>query len=172
MKTSITLSVILALVTSLLAGAALSDDTAARPYLNLKLSLPSDNSPTSTQTLVSHGLSYIGVRYRFGGTTRETGLDCSGLMFNVFQHAGVDLPRRSSDMARLGIRVSKDDLRPGDLVFFNTRRQAYSHVGLYVGDGQFLHAPSSGGQVRLDNMNARYWLARFNGARRLLSDEG
>ncbi|NMG05253.1 hypothetical protein GPA21_20150 [Azoarcus taiwanensis] len=66
-------------------------------------------------------MTYVGVRYRFGGTTRETGLDCSGLMLNVFQHAGVDLPRRATDMARLGIKVDKNDLQPGDLVFLGKR---------------------------------------------------
>lgn len=152
--------------------ATLAEESYRAPYVNLKYSLELESIDSPSEALVRHGMSYLGVRYRFGGTTRETGLDCSGLVLNVFQHAGVDLPRRSADMARLGIKVDKDDLQPGDLVFFNTRRQAFSHVGLYVGDGQFLHAPSSGGQVRVDDMNGRYWVARFNGARRLIEDDG
>lgn len=155
----------------LLSTAVLAEEAVRAPYVNLKFPAPSEDLINPSEALVRHGMTYLGVRYRFGGTSRETGLDCSGLMLNVFQHAGVDLPRRAADMARLGVKVDKKDLQPGDLVFFNTRKQAYSHVGLYVGDGQFLHAPSSGGQVRVEDMNGRYWLARFNGARRLIDEE-
>ncbi|HRP96311.1 MAG TPA: NlpC/P60 family protein [Rhodocyclaceae bacterium] len=121
--------------------------------------------------LIEQSKAYLGVRYRRGGTSRETGLDCSGLVQNVFRSAlGLDLPRTASDMARLGLKVGRDELQPGDLVFFNTTRRANSHVGIYVGDGQFLHAPSSGGVVRIETMNQRYWISRFNGARRLVAD--
>lgn len=135
-----------------------------------------DEAPLSenrAQGLIDHGMEYLGIRYRYGGTSPETGLDCSGLVQNVFRKAvGLNLPRRASDMARLGTKVGKADLQPGDLVFFNTARRAYSHVGLYIGDGQFLHAPSSGGKVRVESINGRYWVARFNGGRRLLESEG
>lgn len=130
-------------------------------------------SENRAQGLIDHGMEYLGIRYKYGGTSPETGLDCSGLVQNVFRKAvGLHLPRRASDMARLGTKVGKADLRPGDLVFFNTARRAYSHVGLYIGDGQFLHAPSSGGKVRVESINARYWVARFNGGRRLLESAG
>lgn len=123
------------------------------------------------QGLIDQGMEYLGVRYRYGGSSPETGLDCSGLVQNVFRNAiGLDLPRRASDMARLGTKVGRAELKPGDLVFFNTSQRANSHVGLYIGEGQFLHAPASGGEVRVEDMNGRYWLARFNGARRLISD--
>lgn len=154
-----------------LSASALADPPRLRTQLGLQYQLQDDDLDSVSDRLVNHGMSYVGVRYRFGGTTRETGLDCSGLMLNVFKHEGVSLPRRSADMARLGIRIEKRDLQPGDLVFFNTRKQPFSHVGLYLGEGRFLHAPSSGGKVRVDNMNERYWVARYNGARRLLKDD-
>lgn len=130
-----------------------------------------DRSANPAYQLIEQGKAYLGVRYRRGGTSRETGLDCSGLVQNVFRSAlGLDLPRTASDMARLGLKVGRDELQPGDLVFFNTTRRANSHVGIYVGDGQFLHAPASGGVVRIETMNQRYWRSRFNGARRLVAD--
>ncbi len=150
---------------------ALADPPQLRTQLGLQYKLQQEDLENASERLVKHGMSYVGVRYRFGGTSRESGLDCSGLVLNVFKHEGVSLPRRAADMARVGIKVDKNDLQPGDLVFFNTRKQPFSHVGLYIGDGKFLHAPSSGGQVRVENMSTRYWLARYNGARRLISDD-
>ncbi len=120
--------------------------------------------------LIDHGMGYLGIRYRRGGNSPATGLDCSGLVQNVFRKSvGLTLPRRAAEMARLGQKVDRKSLMPGDLVFFNTMRRANSHVGIYVGEGRFLHAPSSGGVVRIDDMGQKYWRARFNGARRLLS---
>ncbi|WEN42545.1 Murein DD-endopeptidase MepH [Thauera sp. GDN1] len=124
------------------------------------------------EQLVDEALSYLGIRYRFGGTSPATGLDCSGLVLNVFRNAvGLNLPRTAGEMAKLGDRIGRQELKPGDLVFFNTMRRAFSHVGIYLGDGKFVHAPSSGGKVRVENISNRYWAQRFNGARRLL-DEG
>jgi len=121
--------------------------------------------------LVDQAMGYLGIRYRFGGTSPETGLDCSGLVMNVFRNAiGLDLPRTASEMARMGDNIGRQELKPGDLVFFNTMRRAFSHVGIYLGDGQFVHAPSSGGKVRVENMANSYWAERFNGARRLIDD--
>lgn len=125
------------------------------------------------QDLIGHGMAYLGIRYRRGGTSPETGFDCSGLVQRVFRKAaGLELPRTAADMARFGERVGRDELRPGDLVFFNTMRRTFSHVGIYVGGGRFLHAPSSGGVVRMDAIGGHYWSSRFNGARRLLADSG
>ncbi len=122
--------------------------------------------------LVDQALAYLGIRYRFGGTSPETGLDCSGLVLNVFRNAvGLDLPRTAHEMATLGEKIGRQELKPGDLVFFNTMRRAFSHVGIYLGDGKFVHAPSGGGKVRVESMGTRYWSQRFNGARRML-DEG
>lgn len=126
---------------------------------------------TAAQNLINQGMDYLGIRYRFGGNSPETGLDCSGLVQNVFRNAlGLDLPRAARDMAKVGDKVGIKELKPGDLVFFNTMRKAFSHVGIYVGDGRFLHAPSSGGEVRIDEMSQSYWAKRFNGARRMVPE--
>lgn len=126
----------------------------------------------AAEELVDQAMSYLGIRYRFGGTSPETGLDCSGLVLNVFRNAiGLDLPRTASEMARMGETIKRQELKPGDLVFFNTMRRAFSHVGIYLGDGQFVHAPSSGGKVRVENISSSYWAGRFNGARRLVDDD-
>lgn len=118
--------------------------------------------------VVLAALSHLGVPYRYGGDEPARGFDCSGLVRHVFlQSAALELPRNSADMARLGHRVGRDDLQPGDLVFFNTRGQPNSHVGIYIGDGRFVHAPARRGHVRVEPFDATYWRARFNGARRL-----
>lgn len=123
--------------------------------------------------LVDSGLSLLGIRYRFGGNTPESGFDCSGFVRHVFSDAlGVLLPRTAVEMARVGETIPKDDLQPGDLVFFNTLRRSFSHVGIYLGDNKFMHANSRGGAVRIDDMTGRYWAKRFNGARRIDISEG
>lgn len=115
-------------------------------------------------------LSLVGIPYRYGGQSPETGFDCSGLVHFLFSEVwGVNLPRRTQEMSRVGSVVERDDLRPGDLVFFDTLREPYSHVGIYVGDQRFVHAPSTGGRVEVAPMNGRYWARRYNGARRIAS---
>ena len=122
--------------------------------------------------LVDNGLSMLGIRYRFGGNSPQSGFDCSGFVRHVFSDAlGVLLPRTAVEMARVGDKVRRDDLKPGDLVFFNTLSRAFSHVGIYLGDNKFLHASSRGGGVRVDDMNGGYWARRFNGARRIEVDD-
>ena len=117
-------------------------------------------------------LSLVGIRYRYGGNSPEQGLDCSGLVRYVFREAGgTDLPRTSNEMSRRGQHVEKQDLQPGDLVFFNTLNRAFSHVGIYLGNNEFVHAPSAGRNVRVENMDMTYWKKRFNGARRVLENE-
>ncbi len=119
--------------------------------------------------LVIAAMNFLGVDYRRGGQTVETGFDCSGFTRHVFESSiGLVLPRRSSEQARApGLQaVQRDELEPGDLVFFNTLRAAFSHVGIYVGDGKFIHAPRTGGQVRVEDMRVAYWNKRYNGARR------
>ena len=131
-----------------------------------------DEYATAAEQLVDEALSYLGIRYRFGGTSPATGFDCSGLVLNVFRNAlGLDLPRSASEMASLGDKIGKKDLKPGDLVFFNTMRRTFSHVGIYLGDGKFVHAPSSGGKVRVESIATAYWAKRFNGARRLVDED-
>jgi cell wall-associated NlpC family hydrolase len=119
--------------------------------------------------MVLSAMNFLGVRYRRGGNSAETGFDCSGFTRYVFEHSlGLVLPRRASEQATIaGLKdIKKDELRPGDLVFFNTMRKAFSHVGIYVGEGKFIHAPSAGSQVRVEDMRTSYWVQRFNGARR------
>lgn len=119
--------------------------------------------------ITTYALSLIGVDYRFGGNTPDQGLDCSGLIRYVFQQAtGLSLPRSAREQARVGQSVSKDKLQPGDLVFFNTRRFQFSHVGLYIGDNRFIHAPSAGGAVQVVSLDNAYWQKAFNGARRIV----
>jgi cell wall-associated NlpC family hydrolase len=121
--------------------------------------------------LAVQALSMLGINYRYGGTSPETGLDCSGLVRYVFKEAwGTDLPRTSAEISRVGEKVDKVDLRPGDLVFYNTLRRGFSHVGIYLGDRKFIHSPSSGGQVRIEDMDVAYWKKRFNGARRIATE--
>jgi cell wall-associated NlpC family hydrolase len=121
------------------------------------------------QDLAVYALGLIGVEYRYGGEDPASGLDCSGLVRHVFQQvAGVTLPRTSKELSGLGDRVARQDLQPGDLVFFNTRRFAFSHVGIYLGDGRFVHAPRTGRDVEVAQFDNRYWQKRFDGARRLV----
>jgi len=113
-------------------------------------------------------MGLIGINYKRGGNTPETGLDCSGFVRYVFKEAwGADLPRTSAEISRMGKPIDSKDLQPGDLVFYNTLRRGFSHVGIYLGDSKFIHAPSSGGQVRIESMTVNYWKKRFNGARRV-----
>ena len=115
-----------------------------------------------------HALLALGAHYRYGGDSPQTGFDCSGLVAHVFLRAwGLILPRRADQQAKLGVPIRRHELQPGDLVFYNTRNSRFSHVGIYVGDGQFIHAPRRGKRVRAERIDSPYWVARFNGARRL-----
>jgi len=119
--------------------------------------------------LVMQAMHFLGVPYRRGGNTAEQGFDCSGFTRHVFENSiGLVLPRRADQQARTaGLQnVKRDELRPGDLVFFNTMRRTFSHVGIYLGEGRFIHAPRTGGEVRVEDMRQAYWSKRFNGARR------
>ena len=123
----------------------------------------------SAQYVTDYALDLIGVRYKYGGATPSSGLDCSGLVKYVFEQVtGVTLPRSARDQAKVGEKVNLDALQPGDLVFFNTRRHAFSHVGIYLGDNSFIHSPNRRGSVIVANIDGQYWRKRFNGARRLL----
>lgn len=112
-------------------------------------------------------LALVGTPYRYGGNTPEGGFDCSGLVGYVYaQGAGLRLPRTTAEIARLrGDEVARHRLRSGDLVLFGDRR--VDHVGIYVGEGRFVHAPSSGGTVRLDHLDGHYWRDRWMGGKRL-----
>jgi cell wall-associated NlpC family hydrolase len=118
--------------------------------------------------VVVGALNMIGVRYRWGGNTPDSGLDCSGFVRYVFQDTlGMSLPRRAEEMSRVGEKVSMSNLKPGDLVFFNTMRRTFSHVGIYIGDNKFVHSPSTGSTIRVDDLDDGYWEKRFTGARRV-----
>ncbi|MDR1889049.1 MAG: C40 family peptidase [Zoogloeaceae bacterium] len=120
--------------------------------------------------VILKGLEFIGIRYRMGGTSPDAGLDCSSYVQLVYREAAdLVLPRTAREQAGMGKAVGKaEPLKPGDLVFFNTMRRAFSHVGIYLGDNYFLHAPSVGGAVRVESMQNSYWVQRYNGARRLI----
>ena len=118
--------------------------------------------------LVVHAMGFLGVPYKRGGNTVETGFDCSGFVRSIYEQTlGLVLPRRAEQQAAATQNIDKNDLVPGDLVFFNTMRRAFSHVGIYVGDGKFIHAPRPGGEVRVESMGSAYWNRRFDGARRV-----
>jgi cell wall-associated NlpC family hydrolase len=122
-----------------------------------------------TREVTLFALSLVGIDYRYGGDSPDGGLDCSGLIRYVFQEVtGVTLPRTAQGLSRIGKRISARDLAPGDLVFFNTRHFANSHVGIYLGEGRFIHAPSRGGEVGVAMLSTQYWHTRYNGARRLV----
>ncbi len=115
-----------------------------------------------------NALSLTGVRYKYGGNSPETGFDCSGFVRYVFkQAASLSLPHSALAISQLGKAVPKDELQPGDLVFFNTLRSTFSHVGIYLGDNRFIHSPSRGGKVRVESMDDVYWAKNFNGAQRI-----
>jgi len=113
-------------------------------------------------------VSLVGTPYAAGGGSPESGFDCSGLVAYVFARAAqARLPRNTFDLASSGVAVAPGELQAGDLVFYNTQRRPFSHVGIYLGQSRFVHAPSTGGAVRIEDMGGRYWSRRFDGARRL-----
>jgi len=121
--------------------------------------------------LTMKAMDFMGIRYKRGGNTPENGLDCSGFVRLVFKDAvGENLPRTAAEISRVGENVDQKDLQPGDLVFYNTLKRGFSHVGIYLGDNKFIHSPSAGGQVRVESMDLAYWKKRFNGARRITEE--
>jgi cell wall-associated NlpC family hydrolase len=119
-------------------------------------------------TVVVGALNMIGVRYQWGGNSPDSGLDCSGFVRYVFRDTlGMTLPRRAEEMSQMGEKVKMTDLKPGDLVFFNTMRRTFSHVGIYIGDNKFVHSPSTGSKIRVDELDDSYWEKHFTGARRV-----
>jgi len=124
-----------------------------------------------SQELMATSLSLLGVKYRLGASDPALGFDCSGFVQHVYKQAlGLLLPHNAYSMSLQGKTVGVNELQPGDLVFFNTVRRQFSHVGIYIGENRFIHAPSHGKGVQVDDMNDIYWGRRFNGARRLDTD--
>jgi hypothetical protein len=163
------------LIALTLSGATAWAD-ALEDFLNQKgllsptaLSLPPPVLPKASEVAV-HAMGFMGVPYRWGGNEAETGLDCSGFVRAVYQQIlGVTLPRTSDRQAAVTLTIDLKDLAPGDLVFFNTMKQAFSHVGIYVGEGRFVHAPRTGERIRLEKLAGSYWRDRFDGARRVVA---
>ena len=119
--------------------------------------------------MVFAAMNFVGVRYRRGGDSADSGFDCSGFTRYVYETSlGLVLPRRADEQASAAglVTVPRSDLKPGDLVFFNTMKRTFSHVGIYVGDNRFIHAPRSGKDIRTDSLDLAYWAQRFTGARR------
>ncbi|NDP63537.1 MAG: C40 family peptidase [Polaromonas sp.] len=143
---------------------------ADRGLLN-KIDHVRQNVSQKASELVVNAMGFLGVPYKWGGTDADTGFDCSGLVVSVYQQSiGLLLPRKAEQQAAATQKIDQTDLQPGDLVFFNTMRRAFSHVGIYVGNGKFIHAPRAGAEVRLESMGGSYWQNRFNGARRVISN--
>lgn len=152
-----------------LAGLALLLSACGAGTPSKRASLPAPPVEVSANDILFRAISLVGTRYRYGGNTPEGGFDCSGLINYVFRDmAGVQLPRSAADLDRLDApKVSRTNLVPGDLVFFRDGGSV-SHAGIYVGEGRFVHAPSSGGTVRLDALDGDYWRDHYSGARRLI----
>lgn len=141
-----------------------SHSTAARaPFL-----IKSQEADNVGQEILMYTLGLLDIGYRFGGKNPEAGLDCSGLVSYIYFHAiGMKLPHNAARIARLSRPINRDKMRIGDLVFFNTLNRNYSHMGIYIGQGQFVHAPRSNSTIRIDRLDNRYFAARFNGAHTL-----
>ncbi|HYR05052.1 MAG TPA: C40 family peptidase [Gallionella sp.] len=130
-----------------------------------------EHTPTGHMNDIAlYALSLADTPYRYGGNSDDGGFDCSGFVQYVYLNTlGIRLPRTSAEMSRVGEPLNASQLRPGDLVFFNTRQRPFSHVGIYVGEERFVHSPSSGKAIMVVNMREKYWRDRYNGARRITS---
>jgi cell wall-associated NlpC family hydrolase len=166
---------LMALTTALLlaanAGAAPSDDLdrmLVEKGLLSQFDQVRQNVSIKASELVVNAMGFLGVPYKRGGNTVETGFDCSGFVRSIYEQSiGLILPRRAEQQAAATQNIDKSELKPGDLVFFNTMRRAFSHVGIYVGEGRFIHSPKPGAEVRVESMSVDYWARRFDGARRV-----
>lgn len=129
---------------------------------------PSSSWQAKAQEILINAMSLTGIKYKYGGSSPATGFDCSGFVRYVFsQAANLTLPPTARAISQIGKTVKRDELQPGDLVFFNTLKSAFSHVGIYIGNNKFIHAPRTGGEVRIENMQNNYWESRFDGGQRL-----
>ena len=150
--------------------------TPRAPVENTVATVPAVPAPSETARtpardidMLFHALAAAGADYRRGGKSYQSGFDCSGLVAFVYREAyGLALPHNTQAQSQMGDAIDTSDLQPGDLVFFNTQRMPFSHVGIYLGDGRFIHAPKQGAVVRTESLRARYWATRFDGARRIV----
>ncbi|MEO8333226.1 MAG: C40 family peptidase [Gallionella sp.] len=119
-------------------------------------------------SLTTYARSLVGAPYKYGGNSPSSGFDCSGFVGHVYLHSlGISLPRSTGKISHVGKPVGSKDLHAGDLVFFNTLQRKFSHVGIYLGDDRFIHAPSKGGSVRVENITEDHWRRNYDGARRV-----
>ena len=142
----------------------------AEPADQVARSAETPSAPATPQQAeaLMRAIMALDTDYRYGGQSMANGFDCSGLVAYVFKSAwGLDLPHSSRAQSEYGTPVTAGGLRPGDLVFYNTSHRPYSHVGIYLGDGKFIHAPRTGERVRIEDLHKRYWVRRFDGARRI-----
>jgi cell wall-associated NlpC family hydrolase len=136
--------------------------------IGTQLSAVKDKASDQAAGMVEQAMGLLGVPYRRGGNSENTGFDCSGFVRHLYEKSvGQILPRRAVDQAQATEVIDREELKPGDLVFFNTMRRTFSHVGIYLGDGKFIHAPRAGKAVNVEDMRSAYWKKRFNGARRV-----
>jgi cell wall-associated NlpC family hydrolase len=148
------------------------DDQAAPQVLDYEALLAAPVQPVSDvrQRLAKTAQSYLGAPLKRGGASPEEGFDCTGYVFYVYQEAaGITLPRKSHDQVQMGAAISPISLQPGDLIYFKVEGIRSLHVGLYLGEGRFIHAPSTNGTVEIDSLGTKHWRLRFLGARRILS---
>ncbi|MCX7192168.1 MAG: C40 family peptidase, partial [Proteobacteria bacterium] len=126
------------------------------------------NDEAQMNNLAIYAMSLYDTPYQYGGKSRVNGFDCSGFVQFVFRNSlGLQLPRTSAEMSQIGAPLEAVQLKPGDLVFFNTTRNPNSHVGIFIGDNRFVHSPKSGKAIMLTSLNDKYWSAHYNGARRI-----
>jgi cell wall-associated NlpC family hydrolase len=137
---------------------------------SVKKDVRAPDSYANVGSITSYARSLIGVPYKYGGNSPDSGFDCSGFVVHVFKRSlGIALPRSAQQISQQGHFVKLAQLSEGDLVFYDTGNHSYSHVGIYIGDNRFIHAPSSGGSVRIEDMGLPYWRKHYNGARRITS---
>ncbi|WP_029048705.1 C40 family peptidase [Cupriavidus sp. amp6] len=156
--------------TALLLAACASSPPSRHGSLPRTPGKPMVDPSAGLEEISIQAMSLVGTPYRYGGNTPDAGFDCSGLVrYVVSRAANVNLPRTTEAMGTRGSALDRSEVASGDLVFFNTTGRTNSHVGIYVGQNRFVHAPSSGGTVRLEDMGKPYWASRYNGARRVVS---
>ena len=150
-------------------GVSLADDESNTKSSTALAGLKELRDRTSELTI--NAMSLLGIKYKRGGNSAENGLDCSGFVRLVFKNTDdTVLPRTAKEISTKGAVVDTKDLQPGDLVFYNTLKKSFSHVGIYLGDNKFIHSPSAGGRVRIESINIGYWKKRFSGARRIVEN--
>lgn len=149
------------------------DNISTEPEVaNIQTAKNANSWSSSAQEIIMSALSQTGVKYKWGGSTPESGFDCSGFVRYVFQQAAnLTLPHGARAISQLGQTVTQPELQPGDLVFFNTLRSTFSHVGIYIGNNRFIHSPATGSAISVTDMSDSYWSKRFTGARRIDAKE-